>query len=74
MDASLPASRARCRLGRSLLWAYQTIAFYGVLMAFGLVFLGWNLPATVLYFVLPRPRSVRVGQYVIMRGSVPCWG
>ena len=68
MDASFPASRARHRLSASLLWAYQTAAFYLVLAIFGIVFLGWNLPATALYWALPRQRSVRVGQYMIMRG------
>ncbi len=68
MDASFPAPRVRRRPDKPLVWAYHTVAFYLVLAAFGLVFLGWNLPATALYFVLPRDRSVRVGQYVIMRG------
>lgn len=67
MGASRPAYAARRRLGGSLLWAYQTVAFYGVLAAFGLVFLGWNLPATALYLVLPRATSIRIGQYMIMR-------
>ncbi len=61
-----PVSRAWRGLCRGLLWLYQTVAFYFVLAAFGVVFLGWNLPATVLYWLLPRRRSVRVGQYVIM--------
>ncbi len=67
MGASRPAYAARRRLGGCLLWAYQTFAFYGVLAAFGLVFLGWNLPATALYLVLPRATSIRIGQYMIMR-------
>ncbi len=67
MDASFPAPRARHRLSAPFVWAYQTLAFYVVLTIFGIVFLGWNLPATALYWVLPRDRSVRVGQYVIMR-------
>ena len=67
MDASLPAPRLRRRPIEPLLWAYHTVAFYLVLLAFGIVFLGWNLPATALYWALPRDRSVRVGQYVIMR-------
>ena len=68
MDASYPASRARRRLSAAFVWAYQTVAFYLVLATFGIVFLGWNLPATALYWALPRERSVRVGQYMIMRG------
>ena len=54
------ASRARL--------AAQTLAFYGVLAAFALVFLAWNIPATLLYWALPRRVAVRVGQYMIMRG------
>ena len=68
MDASFPAPRVRHRLSEPVIWAYQTIAFYVVLATFGIVFLGWNLPATVLFWALPRARSVRVGQYMIMRG------
>ena len=49
-------------------WAYQTFAFYFVLATFGLVFLGWNIPATIMYWVLPRRLSVRIGQYMIMQG------
>ncbi len=66
MGASL-VSQAWRGLSRPVLWVYQTAAFYFVLATFGIVFLGWNLPATVLHWVLPRERSVRVGQYVIMR-------
>ena len=68
MHAFFPARRARRGPGDALLWAWQTVAFYAVLAAFGIVFLGWNLPATALYWALPRRRSVRVGQFVIMGG------
>ena len=39
-----------------------------VLAVFGTVFLGWNLLATVLYWVLPLRLSRRLGQRAIMRG------
>ena len=68
MDASVPAPRVTRRLERPLLWAYQTVAFYGVLAVFGVVFLGWNLPATAAYWLLPRHRSVRFGQAAVMHG------
>ena len=68
MDASVPAPRVTHRLERPLLWAYQTVAFYGVLAVFGIVFLGWNLPATTAYWLLPHRRSLRFGQAVIMHG------
>jgi 1-acyl-sn-glycerol-3-phosphate acyltransferase len=66
MHAAVPARRTWP--SEPLLWAYQTVAFYGVLAAFGLVFLGWNLPANVLYLLLPRRRSKRFGQRMIMGG------
>lgn len=66
MYASFPAQTRR-RLSEPLLWAYQTVAFYGVLGLFGFVFLAWNLPATAAYWLMPRSRSVRFGQAGIMR-------
>ena len=67
-DASLPTRRPGSRAGDPLVWLYQTVAFYVVLAAFGAVFLAWNLPATLLYWMLPRRLSAPVGQRVIMRG------
>ncbi|MEJ1974776.1 MAG: hypothetical protein WDN49_00750 [Acetobacteraceae bacterium] len=49
MDGVAHQSRA------ALLRGYHTIAFHVVLAAFGIVFLGWNLPATLLHWLLPRP-------------------
>ena len=68
MDASVPAPRVNRRLERPLLWACQTVVFYLVLAVFGIVFLGWNLPATITYWVFPRHRSLRYGQLAIMHG------
>ena len=68
MHASSPARPARRGPSEALLWAGQTLAFYAVLATFGAVFLGWNLPATALYWALPRRHSVRVGQFMIMGG------
>ena len=56
------------RLMAGARWCGQTLAFYAVLASFGAVFLGWNLPATLLYWLLPRRVSARVGQAMIMRG------
>jgi 1-acyl-sn-glycerol-3-phosphate acyltransferase len=58
----------RSRIAAALLRGYYTLAFYAVLAAFGFVFFGWNLPATLLRWILPKPLATRVGQYVIMRG------
>lgn len=56
------------RFVAALLFGYRVVAFYVVIAAFGVVFLGWNLVALVLGWVL-RPRSAAVvGQYGIMRG------
>jgi 1-acyl-sn-glycerol-3-phosphate acyltransferase len=68
MDASIPTRRPGSRLATGLIWIYQTIAFYFVLAAYGIVFLGWNLPATLFYWVLPRSVSARFGQLAIMSG------
>ncbi len=68
MDASIPTHRPGHRIVHSLVWSYQTIAFYGVLATFGIVFLGWNLSATLLYWVLPRRLSAPFGRLMIMGG------
>ena len=68
VDDAMDALRAQRRLSRPLTWTAQTVAFYGVLAVFGIVFLGWNLLATVLYWVLPLRLSRRLGQKVIMGG------
>ena len=68
MDVSIPTHRPGNWMTHYLVWAYQTVAFYLVLAAFGIVFLGWNLPATLLYWVLPRRVSAPLGQVMIMRG------
>ena len=68
MDASIPARHPTRPQARPLVWAYHTAAFYAVLAAFGMVFLGWNLPATLCHWLLPRDRSERFGQVMIMRG------
>lgn len=66
MHAVLPASSVRRRLSEPLVWAGHFIAFYLVLLAFAVVFLGWNLAATVLYWLLPRRLSQPMGQRAIM--------
>jgi 1-acyl-sn-glycerol-3-phosphate acyltransferase len=68
MDFSLPAQRPGHRLAQYALWTYQTVAFYVVLISFAVVFLGWNIPATILHWALPRGVSARFGQFMIMGG------
>ena len=68
MDASIPTHRPGHPLVQSVVWAYYTAAFYAVLTIFGVVFLGWNLPATLLYWLLPRRVSAPFGQFMIMGG------
>lgn len=67
MDALIP-TRATTPglLLAAVVRGYHTAAFYGVLATFGIVFLGWNLPATLLYWLLPRSLSAPFGQYAIM--------
>jgi 1-acyl-sn-glycerol-3-phosphate acyltransferase len=60
--------QAKIRPLEPIRWLYHTVAFYLVLAIFGAVFLGWNLPATALYWLLPREPATRVGQYMIMGG------
>ncbi len=57
----------RTRIAAALLRGYYTLAFYAVLAIFGIVFLGWNPVAGLLYRVLPRRVAARFGQYMIMR-------
>ena len=68
MDASIPAGQRRRSFVAALVWCAQTAAFYGILAAYGVVFLSFNLLAAPLYWVLPRPLSLRIGQRGIMRG------
>jgi 1-acyl-sn-glycerol-3-phosphate acyltransferase len=49
-------------------WSYQTVVFYLVLAVFGLVFIGWNIPATLLYWLLPQRLSAPFGQFMVMCG------
>jgi 1-acyl-sn-glycerol-3-phosphate acyltransferase len=53
----------------ALTWCYQTLAFYTVLAIFALVFFGWSIPATLLYWLLPKHLAAPAGQYMIMIGS-----
>ena len=68
MDARSPTARPGARLFHAMVWLYHSAAFYLVLASFAVVFLGWNLLATPLYWVLPRRVSARLGQAVIMGG------
>ena len=69
MDALLPVRASPpSLLSAAVTRGYYTAAFYCVLAAFGIVFLGWNVLAALLYWVLPRHRSLRVGQVGIMAG------
>ncbi len=49
-------------------WLLDTAAFYAVLLVFGAGFIGLNLPATLLRWVLPRRRSTKLGQRIISSG------
>ncbi len=66
--ARLAEPPSRERSSGVLLRAYQAAAFYGVLMAYGITFLGWNLPATLLHWVLPRRLAPAFGQAAISCG------
>jgi 1-acyl-sn-glycerol-3-phosphate acyltransferase len=55
--------------GAALIWFYQTLAFYMILAMFAVVFLGWSLPATLVYWVVPKRLSAPLGQYMLMAGS-----
>lgn len=53
---------------RIFLAAYEYVVFYIALLWFGLICLGWSLPATVLYFLLPGRHGRRLGRVMIMAG------
>jgi 1-acyl-sn-glycerol-3-phosphate acyltransferase len=53
---------------RIFLAAYEYVVFYIALLWFGLICLGWSLPATVLYFFLPGRHGRRLGRAMIMGG------
>jgi 1-acyl-sn-glycerol-3-phosphate acyltransferase len=69
MDALVPArATTPGPLLAAVVRGYYAVAFYGILAMFGIVFLGWNPPATLLYRLLPHGRSARFGQRAIMAG------
>jgi len=59
------------RSGLKALWALPlTLALLGMLLVLGLISLGWNLLAIVLYPLLPRDRGLALGRAGISR----CYG
>jgi len=56
-----------------LLWPLACLALQAHLLVLGLMSLGWNLVALVLYPVLPRPLGLRVGRMMIARGYGWFW-
>jgi 1-acyl-sn-glycerol-3-phosphate acyltransferase len=65
---TLPARQPLRGAVTALVWCGQTVLFYGVLIIYALVFLGWNIPATIAYWLLPRRISAPFGQYMFMIG------
>jgi 1-acyl-sn-glycerol-3-phosphate acyltransferase len=47
---------------------FDWVRFHLVLAAFGVLCLGWSLPAACFYWLVPRHRRPPVGQYAIMSG------
>jgi 1-acyl-sn-glycerol-3-phosphate acyltransferase len=47
---------------------FDWVRFHVVLAAFGVLCLGWSLPAACFYRLVPRHRRPPVGQYAIMSG------
>lgn len=62
MRTSAPDRRARLRRGLDFL------RFHAMLILFGLISLGWSLPAGLLYRLLPRDIGRALGQFMIMAG------
>ena len=65
---TLPARQPTRGAGTAVTWVGQTALFYGVLTIFAVVFLVWNIPATIAYWLLPRRVSAPFGQYMLMVG------
>ncbi len=56
-----------------LLWPLAWLALQAHLLVLGLMSVGWNLVALVLYPVLPRPLGLRIGRLMIARGYGWFW-
>lgn len=60
-------------MNHGLLKPVMLLALYGLLLLLGLISLGWNLIAAVLYPLLPRDRGLAVGRAGISRGYALFW-
>lgn len=49
------------------------LALQAHLLVLGLMSVGWNLAALLLYPLLPRPQGLRIGRYMIARGYGLFW-
>ncbi|MFN0314103.1 MAG: lysophospholipid acyltransferase family protein [Burkholderiales bacterium] len=47
---------------------HETALFYAMTGLLGLICITWSMPASVLYYCLPRRAGTRLGQGIIMRG------
>lgn len=56
--------RRRSGVGRG----FDYVLFYAMLALFGIISLGWSLPAGLLYRLLPRRIGRSLGQFMIMAG------
>lgn len=56
------------RIFRWLKFSYECFTLYGGLLLFGIICLTWSIPASLLYFILPRKIGKRLGRLAIMAG------
>ncbi len=72
MNVSPGKTDAPLRVG--LLWPLAWLALQAHLLVLGLISVGWNLLAVLLYPVLPRATGRRIGRAMIARGYGFFWG
>ncbi len=47
---------------------HEIVLFYAMTALLGLICIAWSVPASILFYVIPRRLGTRLGQWVIMRG------
>ena len=63
-----PLTAAPSKMFEKFSHLHETGLFYAMAALLGLICITWSVPASLLYYCLPRRAGTRLGQWVIMRG------
>ncbi len=62
-----PITEAPAKMFEKFAHLHETGLFYAMTALLGLICITWSVPASLLYYCLPRRVGTRLGQWVIMR-------